>query len=62
MSEQTTHVVTLENRRTINLMHGIIRGLWILSYEWIEQSLAAGEWQPEDQFEMKSISPAVEVK
>lgn len=61
MSEQTTHVVSLENRRTLNLMRGIIRGLWILSYDWIEKSLEANEWQPEELYEMKSFSKAVEV-
>lgn len=62
VSERTTHVVTLENRRTINLMRGIIRGLWILTFDWIEKSLAANEWQPEELYEMKSFSKAVQVK
>lgn len=62
VSEQTTHVVSLENRRTINLIRGIIRGLWILNYDWIEKSLTANDWQPEELYELKTFSKAVEVK
>lgn len=61
VSEQTSHVVSLENRRTVNLLRGIIRGLWILTYDWIEKSLAANEWQPEELYEMKTFSKAVQV-
>ncbi|XP_048865683.1 microcephalin isoform X2 [Brienomyrus brachyistius] len=46
--ESTTHVVTGSPRRTLNVLLGIARGCWILSFEWIcrlQQHLSAGEHQ-----------------
>lgn len=61
MSVNTTHLVALDNRRTINILRGLIRGTWILTYEWILKSIEANRWQPEAEFEMQSFSKAVEV-
>lgn len=33
--ETTSHVVTGSPRRTLNIMLGIARGCWIVSYEWV---------------------------
>lgn len=33
--ESTTHVVTGGHRRTLNILLGIARGCWILSFEWV---------------------------
>ncbi|KPP77122.1 hypothetical protein Z043_103480 [Scleropages formosus] len=33
--ETTTHVVTGSPRRTLNVLLGIARGCWILSFEWV---------------------------
>lgn len=33
--ETTSHVVTGSPRRTLNVMLGIARGCWIVSYEWV---------------------------
>ncbi|KAJ1150333.1 hypothetical protein NDU88_003127, partial [Pleurodeles waltl] len=32
--ETTTHVVAGNPRRTMNIMLGIARGCWIVSFEW----------------------------
>lgn len=42
-------------------MRGVIRGVWILDYDWIVKSVEANEWQPESPFELKSFSKAIEV-
>lgn len=36
--ESTTHVVAGSPRRTLNVLLGIARGCWILSYEWVSSS------------------------
>lgn len=33
--ESTTHVVSGGHRRTLNILLGIARGCWILSFEWV---------------------------
>lgn len=33
--ESTTHVVTGSPRRTLNVLLGIARGCWVLSFEWV---------------------------
>lgn len=61
VSVNTTHLVSLDDRRTINMLRGLIRGVWILSYDWVVKSSEAKHWQPEAEFEMHSFSKAVEV-
>jgi len=31
----TSHIVAGGNRRTVKLLAGIVRGRWILSYDWV---------------------------
>lgn len=62
MTARSTHLVSLEPLRTVNFLRGIIRGLWILRYEWIVESLAAGRWLPEEPFEVRDFSAAVSVR
>lgn len=61
MSINTTHLVALDDRRTINILRGLIRGVWILEYDWILKSVDANRWQPESDYEMKRFSKAIEV-
>ena len=53
-----THVISAEARRTLNLLRGIVSGCWLLSFEWIVDSLAAGEWLPEDKYECGEAFPS----
>uniref|UniRef100_A0A1I8PTK2 BRCT domain-containing protein n=1 Tax=Stomoxys calcitrans TaxID=35570 RepID=A0A1I8PTK2_STOCA len=57
----TTHLVTLEARRTMNLLRAIARGLWIVDYNWILDSQKAGEWLAEEPYELRDFSRAVEI-
>lgn len=59
---QTTHLVTLEPLRTVNLLRGIIRGIWILRYDWVMQSVRCGRWLEEEPFEVRDFSAAVSVR
>ncbi|XP_006866788.1 PREDICTED: microcephalin-like, partial [Chrysochloris asiatica] len=59
--ETTTHVVTGKPLRTLNVLLGIARGCWILSYEWILWSLEMGHWISEEPFELSNYFPAAPV-
>ncbi|XP_050073552.1 mediator of DNA damage checkpoint protein 1 [Anopheles maculipalpis] len=61
VTDNTTHLVTLESRRTINLLRALIRGLWIVRYEWIVESFRAGRWLPEERYELSDFSRAVQL-
>lgn len=41
--ESTTHVVSGGHKRTLNILLGIARGCWILSFEWVWRLYA---WEP----------------
>ncbi|XP_004472413.2 microcephalin isoform X2 [Dasypus novemcinctus] len=59
--ETTTHVVTGQPLRTLNVLLGIARGCWILSYEWVLWSLEMGQWISEEPFELSGYFPAAPV-
>ncbi|XP_009459641.1 PREDICTED: microcephalin [Nipponia nippon] len=59
--ETTTHVVTGSPRRTLNVMLGIARGCWIVSYEWVLWSLELGHWISEEPYELSSSFPAAPI-
>ena len=35
VKENTTHVVCGSNRRTLNVLYAISRGVWLISLEWV---------------------------
>uniref|UniRef100_A0A3B3T3E4 Microcephalin 1 n=1 Tax=Paramormyrops kingsleyae TaxID=1676925 RepID=A0A3B3T3E4_9TELE len=59
--ESTTHVVTGSPRRTLNVLLGIARGCWILSFEWILWCLEHGRWIPEEPYELSDHFPAAPI-
>ncbi|XP_068921511.1 microcephalin isoform X3 [Petaurus breviceps papuanus] len=59
--ESTTHVVTGEPRRTLNVLLGIARGCWIVSYEWVLWSLECGHWVSEEPYELSDKFPAASI-
>ncbi|KFB51646.1 AGAP007413-PA-like protein [Anopheles sinensis] len=61
VTDNTTHLVSLEPRRTINLLRALVRGLWIVRYDWIVESFRARRWLPEEQFEVRDFSMAVQI-
>lgn len=58
VTKNTTHIVTT-GVRTINLLHGIIRGCWLVSFEWILKSLESNAWLNPEKYEMTHFSKAV---
>ncbi|XP_051881036.1 microcephalin isoform X1 [Pristis pectinata] len=59
--ETTTHVIAGRHRRTLNVLFGIARGCWILSFDWILWSLEKGCWAPEEPFELSAQFPAATI-
>ncbi|XP_026164669.1 microcephalin isoform X1 [Mastacembelus armatus] len=59
--ESTTHVVSGSHRRTLNILLGIARGCWILSFEWIMWCLEQRQWIPEEPYELSDQFPAAQI-
>ncbi|XP_018543770.1 microcephalin isoform X2 [Lates calcarifer] len=59
--ESTTHVVSGGHRRTLNILLGIARGCWILSFEWILWCLEQRQWIPEEPYELSDHFPAAQM-
>ena len=59
ITEKTTHVVTGSGKRTINLIKGMVLGCWIVTRDWLVNSLELGAWSQEEQYELTSFSSAV---
>ena len=59
INQETTHLVCGQTKRTVNLLKGLLRGCWILSRDWLVQSLQEGTWTDEAPFEILEFSPAV---
>lgn len=62
VTRATSHLVCLNPGRTFNMMRALIRGVWILSLDWVKESVAASRWLPEEPFELKNFAPAVKVR
>lgn len=45
----------------MNLLRGMIRGLWILNYDWIIDSLKSGKWLYEEEYEIQNFSRTIQV-
>jgi len=58
VSSTTTHVVTCGERRTMNLLKGILRGCWVVDVQWVRQCSEAGKWLSEEPYEIKHMSSA----
>ncbi|KAH8416224.1 hypothetical protein KR222_011641, partial [Zaprionus bogoriensis] len=61
VTKRTTHLVSLEPRRTLNLLRGLMRGVWIVDYKWILDSMRAGKWLNEESYELTTFSRAIEI-
>ncbi|XP_066151155.1 microcephalin-like [Euwallacea fornicatus] len=60
VGERTTHLVAGESKRTINMLRAVARGCWVVNFQWVLQSLKAGKWLPEDQFEVTDFARVVQ--
>lgn len=60
VTRNTTHIVS-KGLRTISLLQGITRGCWIVSMNWVVQSMEQKSWLQPEQFEMGDLYKAVQV-
>lgn len=61
VTRHTTHVVT-KGIRTVNLLRGIVRGCWLVGFEWISRSRDHGQWVDPEKYEITNLFPkAVQV-
>lgn len=61
VTRRTTHVVST-GVRTLNLLHGIIRGCWLVKLEWVLKSLENNGWLNPEHYEITHFSKAVKVR
>ncbi|WAR24625.1 MCPH1-like protein [Mya arenaria] len=61
VSDTTSHVICGEARRTLNVLQCLVRGLWLVTKEWVLLSLEAGRWIEEQEFEAHEIYPSCRV-
>ncbi|KAM4042426.1 microcephalin [Anomaloglossus baeobatrachus] len=59
--ETTSHVIAGSPRRTLNIILGIARGCWVLSYDWVLWSLEHGHWIPEEPYELSDHFPGAPI-
>ncbi|XP_011503023.1 PREDICTED: uncharacterized protein LOC105366316 [Ceratosolen solmsi marchali] len=59
VTSRTTHVIS-SGVRTINMLKGIIRGCWLLSFEWALKSLENEQWLDPSPFEMIHFAKTVQ--
>ncbi|XP_022908302.2 microcephalin [Onthophagus taurus] len=60
VTEDTSHLILAEPKRTINVLRAMARGCWILRSEWLYKSLKEQKWLPEENYEMTEFSMAVQ--
>jgi microcephalin len=53
VDDQTTHLVVGKRGRTLNVIRALIRGVWLLDFEWIVASEKSGTWRLEDVFQIR---------
>eukprot|EP01117_Protostelium_nocturnum_P014420 TRINITY_DN5484_c0_g1_i1.p1 TRINITY_DN5484_c0_g1~~TRINITY_DN5484_c0_g1_i1.p1 ORF type:complete len:1040 (-),score=406.78 TRINITY_DN5484_c0_g1_i1:62-3181(-) len=69
MDETVTHVVAVvdesnRTKRTVKYASAVLRGLWILSFDWILSSFSEGKWSDESLYEVTgdTLAPGAPTK
>ncbi|XP_041865400.1 microcephalin isoform X2 [Melanotaenia boesemani] len=58
---RTLVMTSMPTERTLNILLGIARGCWILSFEWILWCLEQRQWIPEEPYELSEQFPAAQI-
>lgn len=61
VTSKTTHLVCYEKKRNMNMLRGVIRGIWLLEYEWVLKSDVLGSWQREEDFQVDTFGGTLAV-
>ncbi|CAO3685879.1 unnamed protein product [Umbelopsis ramanniana] len=57
----TTHIIVGCKRRTISVVFGVLRGLWLVTADWLKLSAEDGKYLPEQQYEIVEWFPKCKV-
>merc|ERR1719244_784676 len=59
VTNSTSHVVSGGKKRTMSLLKALLKGIWVVSQEWVLASLEAGHWVEEEPYELVDFSPSI---
>ena len=59
VTRNTSHVIVGDDRRTVNLLKGILFGCWVVRKEWVLKCLEEGYYLDEEPHEASDTFPAV---
>lgn len=62
VTSRTTHLVCFEKKRNMNMLRGVIRGVWLLDYAWINRSDELSQWQREEDFQVDTFGNTLTVR
>jgi hypothetical protein len=57
VDDNTTHLVLGKQERTLKVLKAIARGVWVVSFDWIEASNDANQWADEAKYEAVKSFP-----
>lgn len=61
VTSKTTHLVCVQKKRNMNMLRSVIRGIWVLDYDWVVRSDAMGKWQREEDFQVDTFGSTLTV-
>jgi len=62
VKSSTTHVISGEEKRTLNMLKAVLRGCWVVSNSWLYASIESGAWVDEEPYELVTFSSAVKAR
>jgi hypothetical protein len=57
VDDDATHLVCGEKKRTEKVLQALAKGIWVLKWNWVIESMEAGKWLPEEKFEAADWFP-----
>lgn len=57
VTNDATHLVCGSQKRTEKVLQALAKGIWILKWNWIIESMEEGKWLPEERYEANDWFP-----
>lgn len=61
VTSKTTHLVCFEKKRNMNMLRSVIRGIWVLDYDWVVKSNEMSKWQREEEYQVNTFGSTLAV-
>lgn len=61
VTSKTTHLVCFEKKRNMNMLRSVIRGIWVLDYDWVVKSNEMSKWQREEEYQVNTFGNTLAV-